>query len=63
MLEQNKDYIAIRDMIKTTNNGKLMIKNIPYPARAAVDDLVGRGLLHLATFIEPGDSVRLPFFV
>jgi len=50
----------IQALLATTNNGKLMLANIPGPARSAVPLLVKRGFLARATFMRPGDAVRLP---
>lgn len=50
----------IRDMIATTNNGKLMLAAIEDPVvRDAARLLVKRGFLVKATFMTYGDSVRL----
>jgi hypothetical protein len=50
----------IRSLIATTNNGKLMVANIPFPARREVPDLIASGALVRATFMRFADAVRLP---
>lgn len=50
---------VITGLVETTNNGKLMLKNIPREARSYVGLLVSDGKLRTAQFIEYGDSVRL----
>lgn len=51
---------SIRARIGTTNNGKLMLDNIPAEHRRAVPELIDAGYLVRATFMRPGDAVRLP---
>lgn len=51
----------IAEMISTTNNGKLMKQNIPATARKFVPELIAKGWLKRASFIEAGDSVTLPY--
>lgn len=50
----------IAKLIDQTNNGKLMLDNLPKHLRDAVPLLVNRGFLRRATFMTTGDSVRLP---
>jgi len=50
---------VITGLVETTNNGKLMLKNIPREARSYVGLLVSDRKLRTAQFIEYGDSVRL----
>ena len=49
----------IKLLVAATNNGKLLLANIPYPTRDAVPALVKRGFLNRATFLEPGDAVTV----
>ena len=49
--------ISISAEIKTTNNGKLMIKNIERTHRPMVPELVAAGALKYAAFINCRDSV------
>ena len=58
-MNRTKALALITNLIACTNNGKLMKVNIPFPARDMVNDLIDEGLLARATFMKPGDSVRL----
>lgn len=58
-MELDTAYASIRALIDTTNNGKLMLVNIPMPMRKHVDELVLSNHLSRATFIHPGDAVRV----
>ena len=53
-------YFEIGTAISTTNNGKLMTANISFAARQHIPELIASGKLVSATFINPGDAVRLP---
>ena len=52
-------FDQIADLIRTTNNGKLMVMRIPPELRRFVPDLREDGRLIPATFMHTGDSVRL----
>jgi hypothetical protein len=52
-------FEKIADLIRTTNNGKLMIMRIPPELRRFVPDLRAEGRLIPATFMHTSDSVRL----
>jgi hypothetical protein len=52
-------FLEIAKLIDTTNNGKLLVINIPFPLRDNVERLVKRGYLRRATFVNSGDAVRL----
>lgn len=50
----------IQELIATTNNGKLMLRNIQIPVRESVPALIAAGKLNPATFMVFADSVTLP---
>lgn len=50
---------SILNKIRTTNNGKLMLKNLDADERAAVPMLIRAGILKPAAFLRCGDAVRL----
>ncbi len=43
--------------IRQTNNGKLLLANVPRDLRAAVSGLIARGKLNRAKFLEYGDAI------
>jgi hypothetical protein len=52
-------FEKIADLIRTTNNGKLLLANIPQELRRFVPALKAEGLLIPACFIRTSDAVRL----
>jgi hypothetical protein len=52
-------FDRIADLVRTTNNGKLLLTNIPRELRRFVPELKAEGLLIPACFIRTSDAVRL----
>lgn len=52
-------FFDIAEKIATTNNGKLMLQNLTRDERAEVPELVNKGLLRRATFLDYNDAIRL----
>lgn len=55
----NELKAAVKAEIDMTNNGKLMLVNVPANLRQAVKDLLAEGFLCHATFLTCGDSIRV----
>lgn len=49
----------IRREVQLTNNGKLLLANVPADLRGRVNGLIARGMLSRARFMEYGDSISL----
>ena len=57
MSELSAGLDEIREEIALSNNGKLMLVNLPRHLREFVPALIEMGALKKATFMESGDSI------
>lgn len=52
-------FELIKEMIETTNNGKLIRYNVPREARKFIPALLAAGKLGRASFMTCGDAITL----
>jgi hypothetical protein len=57
MSELSAAFDEIKREVSTTNNGKLMLVNLPIHLRKYVDPLIKMGYLKPAAFMKFGDSI------
>ena len=55
----NEIKAALTAEINMTNNGKLMIANVPQELRSSLPGLLDEGFIVKATFLSYGDAIRL----
>lgn len=58
-MSDDEAFQLIEKEVRLTNNGKLLLANLPFTLRAAVDALVGQRRLYRTCFLSFGDAIRL----